>query len=494
MNFTYESQGTNTFLVYQITPEDMIDSMSLGMMTNNKVAGFAPMLFTQMDADRFLKYNVSAKVSVSQFFSGPVSKKRLLGVFTSIVNALLNAEDYMIATETILLNLDYIFVDVSTCEALLICLPICGIQGENKQIGSFFKDIIFCTQFDQTENCDHVAKIMNYLNSTPVFSLESFKELLNTLKTSATPEVQVKYQTVIKHSSSAEQPDLRTFQKNMPTKTQTAPPAPQATGASAANAPSSASQQDYSVGNATGSAVDSDEEKIGVWNLLTHYSKENAAKYKAQKAIEKKQPEKKSKEKKQSDKKHPAKPTTNAAAPRFAVPGQPVVESRNNIVVPSPIVTPKMTPTPVAPSVQQMAQSNVQTMMPQSHPMNFGETTILNVGGSSETTILVTNAANRNLQPYLVRLKTNETIPLNKPVFRIGKERSYVDYFVGDNTAVSRSHANFVTRDQSYYVVDTNSTNHTYLNGVMIQSNVETALSQGDRIRLANEEFEFKLL
>ena len=75
----------------------------------------------------------------------------------------------------------------------------------------------------------------------------------------------------------------------------------------------------------------------------------------------------------------------------------------------------------------------------------------------------------------------------------MGKEKSYVDYFISDNTAISRSHANVISRDGEYFVVDTNSTNHTYVNGMMIQSNVETKIDDGARIRLANEEFEFKL-
>src|SRR5690554_1848006 len=37
--------------------------------------------------------------------------------------------------------------------------------------------------------------------------------------------------------------------------------------------------------------------------------------------------------------------------------------------------------------------------------------------------------------PRLVRLLTNETIIIDKPVFRIGKERSYVDYFVTNNSS-----------------------------------------------------------
>ena len=126
-------------------------------------------------------------------------------------------------------------------------------------------------------------------------------------------------------------------------------------------------------------------------------------------------------------------------------------------------------------------------------PANFGETTILGGGSavSGETTVL--NAGAVAPKPYLLRMKNNERIMVDKPVFRIGKERSYVDYFIADNTAISRSHANIVSRDGEYFIVDTNSTNHTYVNGTMIRSNTETKLAHGAKIMLANESFEFML-
>ena len=130
-------------------------------------------------------------------------------------------------------------------------------------------------------------------------------------------------------------------------------------------------------------------------------------------------------------------------------------------------------------------------------PMNFGETTVLGGAGGAigETTVLGASSAKAAPQPrpMLLRLKNNERINIDKPVYRIGKERSYVDYFIGDNSAISRSHANIITRDGKYFVMDTNSTNHTFVNGSMIQSNVEVPLEHGTMLRLADEEFEFKL-
>jgi len=97
----------------------------------------------------------------------------------------------------------------------------------------------------------------------------------------------------------------------------------------------------------------------------------------------------------------------------------------------------------------------------------------------------------RQHYPYLIRCSTGERIEINKPAFRLGKERQYVDYFITNNNAVSRSHADIVTRGNRYFVVDLNTTNYTYINGRIIPPNSETELFDGNILKLANEEFEF---
>lgn len=52
MDFSYENQGANTYLVYEIKEGDSIDTLSLGMLTNNSIPGLTRALFTQMDEKR----------------------------------------------------------------------------------------------------------------------------------------------------------------------------------------------------------------------------------------------------------------------------------------------------------------------------------------------------------------------------------------------------------------------------------------------------------
>lgn len=109
--------------------------------------------------------------------------------------------------------------------------------------------------------------------------------------------------------------------------------------------------------------------------------------------------------------------------------------------------------------------------------------------GEEETTLL--QEEKQIYFPSLYRVLTEEKICINKPVFRIGKEQSYADYFVANNNAVSRSHADIIIRGEQCFVMDLNSKNKTFINGQPIQVQKETEIFNGDRLRLANEEFIF---
>lgn len=590
MKFSYENQGATTYLVYEVNESDEIDSLSLGMLTNNKIQGLAQTLFTQMDETRYIKYNVSSKISVRQFFNGPVNKKRLLGVFNGIVDGLLSAEDYMIDSNAIVLDMDYIFADVSTCEATLICLPISNLEREKTDLGVFFKNIMVNTQFDSTENSDHVAKIFNFLNSSPAFSLADFKLLLEEIhnnenmtqmlsdvkrekevvQTQNVQQNNINNQNMQQRQINVQQqavsnPQIQSNQQmqqnpqiqpnkqirqNMLNQQQRQlrqqPPKPMPNNRQMNIPNMNIPNQPVNKKTQAAPQQSNAEKEMSLFYLLQHYSAENAAVYKAQKAAKKAQtqnnmvqgnmamPDTKNKHKKE---KMPKPPKGQVQPGGFAVPGMagnngmavPGMNGQQNFAMPGQqnlnIPTPQNniqrqnTMSQQQPSQQPQVQAEIQNQqIPQpqqvkqpqpyqpSQPlqqpqpemqgqqMNFGETTNLDMLMRGGTTVLNSSMRPPDMvSPHLIRIKTNENIMIDKPVFRIGKEKSYVDYFVSDNTAVSRSHANIVSRESKYYVMDTNSTNHTYLNGKMIQSNVEVELAHGDKIRLGNEDFEFMM-
>ncbi len=573
---TFENQGSNTFLTYHLEAEDVVDTLTLGMLTNNKIPGLARTLYTQQDDKRFLKYNISAKIPASDVFSRAVKKSKLIGFLTGVSEAALSAEEYMIDPDMLVLNPDFIYFDVSKNDATLLCVPVLKEERFESEtnLASYFKDIMVHTNFDEKENTFYVARILNYLNKSNHFSPEEFIKLLEELdqmsaedaaKTSATskPQTQPNPQPQMMPNPAmvayppnpapapAPHPDLMPSQH--PHKSRelnpgqlqghnygAVPPQPQAKPAKK----TPEYKTNFAVPNQDqgGLSNKSDEylanltidpaEEISFMYLMQHYNKENAAKYKEQKAIKKakKKMEKmkgqnpsanNSKKKRKKNKK--VQPTPN----HYRVPGAPPMPMGQPQAQPYPMAQgPQTMPypqggpypqTPQAPQPMPMAPQPMpqtpQAQAPSPAPMpetpaysepdpmimnqsmnshsseGFGETTIL--GGAGETTILGQEQSTST--PYLVRKKTKEKILLNKEVFRIGKEKSFVDYFVSDNSAISRSHANIVSRDGKVYLVDTNSTNHSYVEDEMVPSNQEVELRDGYLVRLANESFTFHM-
>lgn len=586
--FEFENQGTNTYLVYTLDEEEEIDTMSLGMITNNHIKGIADTVYYQLDDTRQIKYNVTAKVSLKQFFAGAVNKKRLLSVFSAILDAMSEIEDYMLDAQSILLDKEYIFVNVATYEIGLICIPTKREGAENSDLGRFFKEMVFTTQFDQTENTNYVAQLLSFFNRNPVFSMEEFKKELEQLDNFVgvnTPPVQqpVSVSPVSPVASSSvvpptpptpspnvvpsvgmnlsgnvvkpvnpivsEKPPVHVIIQEKVQPPKNMPNFSNGTVSSGMNIPGKENVAIPGKGsvNIPGKPAVSDnkekpsenkteEKPMSTWYLLQHYSKKNAEIYKAQKAA-KKAEKQSSKGKGKNEKQEesfvvPGAPVSSENAPQQSNNQQQMQEAQRRQQELEAQRLRQMQQAQEAQRLQQMQQAQeaqrlqqmqqaqeaqrLQQMqqaqeaqrlqqMQQMQQMqaqqmvqppvgNYGDTTVLNQNGAGETTVLNQSEMQQAQQPYLIRRRNNERIPINKPAFRIGKERSYVDYFIADNSAISRSHANIINKNGKYFIVDTNSTNHTYINGVMIQSNVEVELAHGMNVRLANEEFEFRMI
>ena len=144
---------------------------------------------------------------------------------------------------------------------------------------------------------------------------------------------------------------------------------------------------------------------------------------------------------------------------------------------PAPAPQPMPSPAPVPPTPQSF------------YGEGAGETSVLNEG-AGETTIL---SSQSSIQATLERKSNYENIRINKGIFSIGKERKKVDYCISDNNSISRNHAEIVVKNGTFYLIDQKSTNGTYLNDVKLNPLQEMELKNGDKIRLSDEEFVFKM-
>ena len=128
-----------------------------------------------------------------------------------------------------------------------------------------------------------------------------------------------------------------------------------------------------------------------------------------------------------------------------------------------------------------------------------GGTTLLMEEDESGTTLLTqqeddegdtTLLQQEERYPILERISTGESVTVRKNIFNIGKEKEN-DFTIINNKAVSRRHAVIERINGTYYLMDKSSTNHTYLNGEMLDAENSYVLSDHDSIQIADEEFTF---
>ncbi len=502
--FTIENQGANSYLVYKLNEEEQLDTLSLGMLSNNKITGFASVLYTQLDEDKFLKYTITSRVPLKQVFSSVISRDRLLTVLIGIVDAIIVSDDYMLTPGSIVLDINNIYVDVSTYSVALICLPIMDKDISDKDVKKFFKQLLFDIQVEQNENTDYFSKIINYLNMGNELSLADFRLLLLSFKSDApvamgmsgmlnvagqqaatsekqqkpdeqnlgqqdiTPQNNISWNATVsdKQEKASQQVPESTKTINIPKSSGSA----QLKNIQIPGVKTENSESGINIPGMSGETNEEKPEKKGLFAFLMHKEKKND--------VEKSKPKKMEKEKKHKEKK--------VKGVDVAIPGMGTT-------------VPQQQQETYTPTKQEPVEGNAgtfRTMPLQSMggaAKNFGETTVLSSSaGAGETTVLSDLAFNNNM-PFLIRMRNNERIYVDKPVFRIGKERNYVDYFISDNTAVSRSHADIISKNGSYYVEDMNSTNHTYVNGSVIHSGVQVPINNGDKLMFANEEYEFRV-
>lgn len=153
-----------------------------------------------------------------------------------------------------------------------------------------------------------------------------------------------------------------------------------------------------------------------------------------------------------------------AQQPVYAVP-EPVFQTQQPVAAPY-----------AAPAAPEAVPQAAPATTPVAPPMFVPETTVLSP---------------KPVQPALslTRVRDGGSFAINQPQFRIGRDPATVDYIVSDNTAVGRHHADILEHDGGCFVVDQNSTNHTYLNGQELAPGMEYPLHDGDELTLGDEIF-----
>ena len=156
-----------------------------------------------------------------------------------------------------------------------------------------------------------------------------------------------------------------------------------------------------------------------------------------------------------------------------------------------PVSEPGVVPAPKSSRFYQPASREKTDVPSQNILLREGETSRLDIPDCGGTVLLADGPEVIRPKFYLVREKTGERVEVSRSPFLVGSETGSTDYCVTGNPAVSRKHAKFFLLDGQCSVTDEKSTNRTYVNNCALEPQIAQILRDGDRVRLANEDFTF---
>lgn len=95
----------------------------------------------------------------------------------------------------------------------------------------------------------------------------------------------------------------------------------------------------------------------------------------------------------------------------------------------------------------------------------------------------------RSLRLVAVNAPNRVEIDVTKDHFVLGRNTA-ADGIISFNTKIGRMHCSIDRQNERYAVTDMNSKNHTYLNGTELEPGRPYPLKNGDKLRLANSDFQ----
>ena len=480
--FTFERQTFGSCLVYRLMPGEELDRMALGMLRYNEIPGLLPVSCLYEDGKQTVRFQLSSLTALPGYWAGQIGRRKLLAFLSSFCRAVLECQEYLLDPSNLLLDWDYIFVEPLSGTVRLAYLPVEGDGGDRSDARAFLEGLIRRTSFDPAEDGSHIAVILNTLRSEN-FSVDQLDARLKSL---AQPQEKAVSQQRAETGGSAQPSPPPARPWTPPAEPAVPPVQPQPIPQVPPAQPQPIQQPAQK------------ESKKGGFSLLGGNKAPKLAK-----------PSKKKDAAQEFDFAVPGmtvpaeRPAAPTPAPQPAPAPQKVKHGilggfgkKKELIAPAGPQTEQSPPvSPIPPAAPPVPPAAPPAPQPHPAPSGGGGYTVPLGGGSAPKNTVPfgqgQDTAQGVSQLILSRRRNGQRLPINKPVFHVGREQSIVDFLIGGgNQWIGKDHAYFVRKEDGYYLVDNNSMNHTWLNGELLVSNQPYAVKAGDVIKMADEEFD----
>lgn len=423
----YEMSGGRNYLSVVLSEE--VNSYQLKMLESNEIAGILPVHSLWMNGAYKLQYDITGKSRLADWLNqGTGSREARRKMLYSFVYAMIHADDYLLTCKQFLLEKEYIYLNAGGAVSF-VYLPFAGrTAAEPEKIRNFLKNLLL--EHFTADGDNYFLNLLRYV-SMPEYSLAGMLEKLE--------------ETGSKQEHREERvPESR----------------------------------------------EREPEKVPEKVLEKTSEKVLEAGFADRRPVNVSPEEKKA----SADKKE-----TPAALFGFEVPGMPAVPFPDSNRKESEkekkkekkewkgiFWSHKKAEEPEKNNFSsKVPEKKLQGSCPEKEDEPWKGTRIIGSGAEEGATIMINSAA-ATKTAFLSY--GNERIVITKFPFYIGREKG--DHLIKQPN-VSGKHAYIGSRDGMYFIVDENSSNHTYINGKVIVPYTEMEIVSGDTIRLAGEAMTF---
>ena len=471
--FTAKNIGHERYLTYIMGEGMDVDEDVLDYCEENTIPEIVSIIYEEDDDFDYLTYDITGRMTLEDYIHGVMDKEKVFILLRNVALGMINIKEYAIPMSYVILNRSFMYIDPDTMNIRFLYLPVESDASVSLEFKSFARQLIAAMKFNVDEDLAYVGQLLTYINGDS-FNLRGLIGLTEALMqdsgigigTSADIQsadgTEVVSADVPDDGQPAEDSGAMDFMKDL--QEVAAEDMPQigddedevladiheAAAAAEIPAPKAEPRTETveEIKARIEEMVNGDQtvpiEKEGGVSLSKPVKVNRAAVLKAaEKSLEEE----------------------NAASADESV--EAISSESRNSKEKNNVVTED------ASNVKQES-----ALAPKKEEII--DNTIMGAKGAIK------------INPYLVRVNTDEKIIINKPVFKIGKASRGVDYHVGGNGAVSRQHAVILHKGDSYYVKDNKSTNHTYVDGKEIGPDEEVLLKNNCTISLGDEDFTFK--
>ena len=500
-SFTAKNIGDERYLTYVIGDGTELDEDVLDFMEEESLEELVKVIYEEDEEFDYLTFDVSGKMPLSDFVRGSMSKAKVFTIIRNISLGLMTLKEEAIRLSYILLNKKFVYIDPDTFNVQFLCLPVESDGSLSIEFKGFVRQLIANMKFNVNEDLAYIGQLLTYINSD-AFNLRGLISLTEALM--ADSGIGFDAQDAISTDDGSEivngaadgdggvggyMDGLGEMDENLPEigddedydeeEDRVEPVDLDSLMESVSEGGNEEDEESEEGGN----EEDEESEEGGQTQSLT----EEEIKERIEEIVNKKKPEKtvglteylKNEELDEVVPNRPHVQTKNIKVNRAAL-VQGAADEGDGIEV-SEGSRKRDSKDEVIENIDDAAGDK----KPNSAQGTLSKT---QAGGS-----ILGVTGTLNINPYIIRVNTEERVVISKSVFKIGKANRGVDYTVTGNGAISRQHAIITRKEDGFYIKDNKSTNHTYVNNEQLEEGQEVLLKNNSKIKLGDEEFLFKL-